>query len=93
MKTLTTQDFPSLSSALLSPLASGERYLSTHEDVPMAHIVGTQAAATEAGDSPKLSTGELTTRREALEHLREFRKTHSLGGLTYRERIDEGRKF
>jgi len=93
MKTLTTQDIPGLDPTLLAQLASGEHFLITHDGVPVAHIVGTQAAPAEEGGTPELSTEDLAKRHEALERLREFRKTHSLGGLTYRELIDEGRKY
>lgn len=93
MKTLTTQDIPGLHPALLAQLASGEYFVITHDGVPVAHIVGTQAVSAEEVESPELSADDLARRHEALERLREFRKTHSLGGLTYRELIDEGRKY
>lgn len=93
MKTLTTQDIPGLDPTLLAQLANGEHFVVTHEGVPVAHIVGTQTSPRVEGKKLELSAEDIEKRRVALEYLREFRKTHSLGGLTYRELIDEGRKY
>jgi len=71
---------------LLRQVAQGEEITITRHGVPVARLVpvATRAAAEER---------KKLTPREAIEAIREFRKGHTLGGLSIREMIDEGRRF
>lgn len=66
-------------SRLLEEVAKGRTITITRHGVPVAKLV----PVTE----PRMSVAE------AIEKLREVRKGSSLGGLTIRELIDEGRRY
>jgi prevent-host-death family protein len=65
---------------LLERVAKGERITITKHGVPLAVLVPPPAA-----EKPDV--------RAAVEEMRRFRKGRSLGGLTIREMIEEGRRF
>jgi len=67
-------------SALLERVAKGETITITKHGVPVAKLVPATAP-------PKRS------REEVLRDLEEFGRGRSLGGLTFRQLIDEGRRF
>lgn len=67
-------------SALLDKVAQGERVTITRHGVPVAELA-------PVGGSPKMSP------EEAVERLKELRKGKSLGGITIKELIEEGRKY
>jgi len=90
MKTLSTDEIKGLNDDILSQLARGEEFIITHNGTPVAQIVSPSIPLKKF---PPLTEDELAERKRALEYFREFRKTHSLGGLTYRELIDEGRRY
>ena len=64
---------------LLDEVAAGETITITKHGVPVA-VLG-----------PVSSVSPMTT-AEAIEGLLTFRRAHTLGGLTIRELIDEGRR-
>jgi prevent-host-death family protein len=66
---------------LLERAANGEEFIITKHGKPVARLV--PPAATKPGpDVPA-----------AVEAMKQFRKGRTLGGLTIREMIDEGRRF
>lgn len=65
---------------LLERVAKGERITITKHGVPIAVLV--PASAREQIDV-----------RAAVEEMKKFRKGRSLGGLTIREMVEEGRRF
>ncbi len=65
---------------LLERVAKGERITITKHGVPIAVLV--PASAREQVDV-----------RAAVEEMKKFRKGRSLGGLTIREMVEEGRRF
>ncbi len=68
-------------SALLERVAKGETITITKHGVPVAKLV-------PVGDGkPKRDV------KQVIEELLEFRKQHSLGGLSIREMIEEGRRY
>jgi prevent-host-death family protein len=67
-------------SELLDRVANGERIVITRHGVPVA--------ALEPVDQPNRMQV-----KEAIEGLKELRKGKSLGGLTIRELIEEGRRY
>jgi prevent-host-death family protein len=67
-------------SRLLDEVAKGEKFTITRHGVPVAMLV--PPPAVEKPDA-----------RAAIERLRETRKGNTLGGLTIRELIEEGRRF
>ncbi|MCX6617449.1 MAG: type II toxin-antitoxin system prevent-host-death family antitoxin [Acidobacteria bacterium] len=67
-------------SALLERVAKGETITITKHGVPVAKLVPANAPAKRS-------------REEVLRDLEEFGKGRSLGGLTFRQLIDEGRRF
>ena len=66
--------------ALLDKVAQGERVTITRHGVPVARL--------EPVDSGKTMSPE-----EAVERLKKLGKGKSLGGLTIRQLIEEGRKY
>ena len=66
---------------LLERVARGERITITKHGTPVAMLV----PATTAGPQPDV--------RAAVDAMKRFRKGRSLGGLTIRELIEEGRRF
>jgi prevent-host-death family protein len=66
--------------ALLSQVARGEKITITKHGVPIALLVPYRL-----GDKPDVE--------ETIRDLRAFRKTHSLGELSIRDLIQEGRRF
>jgi len=64
---------------LLRRVEAGERFVITRHDRPVAELIPFQARDT-------------TRIRAAIEDLKAFQKTHSLGGLSIRDMIEEGRK-
>lgn len=65
---------------ILGQIANGERITITKHGVPVAMLVPAQPA-------------RKTNPRLVIEELRMFRKGHTLGGLSLRELIEEGRRF
>lgn len=64
---------------LLRRVEGGERFVITRHDRPVAELIPYQ--------------GRDTTRiRAAIEDLKAFQKTHSLGGLSIRDMIEEGQR-
>jgi prevent-host-death family protein len=66
-------------SALLDRVAAGEEVTITKHGKPVARLVGTQQIDRARAD-------------EAVEMLKELRKGTTLGGLSWKELRDEGRK-
>jgi prevent-host-death family protein len=67
--------------ALLERASRGETIVITRHGKPVARLV-------PPNDEPPRMTVE-----EAVEGLLEFRRTHTLGGLSIKELINEGRKY
>ncbi len=65
---------------ILGQIANGERITITKHGVPVAMLVPAQPA-------------RKTNPRLVIEELRMFRKGHTLGGISLRELIEEGRRF
>lgn len=65
---------------ILGQIANGERITITKHGVPVAMLVPAQPA-------------RKTNPRLVIEELRMFRKVHTLGGISLRELIEEGRRF
>jgi prevent-host-death family protein len=65
--------------ALLERVAKGERITITRHGVPVAMLVPVERARRDA--------------RELVRELRELRKGCTLGGVTMRELIEEGRRY
>lgn len=66
-------------SALLDKVEAGEEIVITRHGKPVARIVGNQDAA-------------IARRKKAAQKLRELAKGSTLGGLSWKELRDEGRK-
>ncbi|MDE2655487.1 MAG: type II toxin-antitoxin system prevent-host-death family antitoxin [Gemmatimonadetes bacterium] len=64
---------------LLRRVQAGERFVITRHNQPIAELIPFQAH----NDA---------TVRAAIADLKDFQRTHSLGGLSIREMIEEGRK-
>lgn len=64
---------------LLRRVEAGERFVITKHSRPVAELVPFQAR----------DTGKI---RAAIADLKDFQETHSLGGLSVRDMIEEGRK-
>ena len=64
---------------LLRRVEAGERFVITRHDRPVAELIPFQ-------------TRDATRIRAAIEDLKAFQKTHSLGGLSIRDMIEEGRR-
>ncbi len=64
---------------LLRRVEAGERFVITKHDRPVAELVPFQAR-----DTAKIQA--------AIADLKDFQETHSLGGLSVRDMIEEGRK-
>jgi len=67
-------------SALLERVAKGETITITKHGIPVAKLVPATALATRS-------------RAEVIRELKEFRKGRTLGGLTLKQLINEGRRF
>ena len=80
MTTIGSHDAQSHFAELLRRVERGEDVTIARNGVPVAKLVPV--------DAPKKLTP-----REAIEGILELRKGHSLGGLSIRELIDEGRRF
>ncbi len=65
---------------LLERVQNGERFVITKHGHPIAELVPYRQREPE-----KI--------RAAIDNLKAFQQTHSLGGLSVREMIDEGRKY
>ena len=65
---------------LLKRVEEGERFVITRHARPVAELIPYRA-----------HDGE--TVRAAIDNLRDFRRTHSLGGLSIRGLIEEGRRY
>ena len=65
---------------LLKRVQAGERFVITRHERPIAELIPYRSV-----DRDRVRT--------AIENLREFRKSHSLGGLSIRELIEEGRRY
>ena len=65
---------------LLQRVEAGERFVITKHSRPVAELVPYQPR-----DPGKV--------RDAIEGLKEFQRTHSLGGLSVRQLIEEARKY
>lgn len=66
---------------LLERVTQGEEFTITEHGKPVARLI----AATSANPKPDV--------RAAVEAMRQFRKGQTLGGLSVREMIEEGRRF
>lgn len=77
---------------LLRQVEQGDEITITRHGVPVAKLV--PAAPPVPVNAPaSVETSKKLTPREAIDAILEFRKGHSLGGLTLRELIDEGRRY
>ncbi len=65
---------------LLQRVAAGERFVITRHSRPVAELIPFRAR-----DSDKVQA--------AIDALKHFQKTHSLGGLSVRQIIEEARKY
>jgi prevent-host-death family protein len=65
---------------LLERVQKGERFVITKHGHPVAELVPFRSR-----DPHKI--------RAAIDSIKAFQKTHSLGGLSVREMIEEGRKY
>jgi len=65
---------------LLQRVAAGERFVITRHSRPVAELVPFRAR-----DSDKVQT--------AIDALKHFQKTHSLGGLSVRQIVEEARRY
>ena len=65
---------------LLERVQKGERFVITKHGHPVAELIPFRKR-----DPDKISA--------AIENLKAFQKTHSLGGLAIQEMIEEGRKY
>ena len=65
---------------LLKRVQAGERFVITRHDGPVAELIPYRGVDTDRV-------------RTVIEDLREFRKSHSLGGLSIRELVEEGRRY
>jgi prevent-host-death family protein len=79
MKTVGAYEAKTHLSRLLNRISKGERFVITKHGMAIAVLQPPER--TEKGDP-------LTV----ISEIREFREKHSLGGLTLRELIDEGRR-
>ncbi len=86
MSTVSSYEAKTHLPRLLRQVEQGEEFTITRHGVPVAKLVPIVATAA-AQERKKL------TPREAVDAIREFRKGHTLGGLTIRQLIDEGRRF
>ncbi len=67
--------------SLLERVAKGESITITKHGVPVAMLV------------PPIDSAGPMNRTKAIEELRRFRKGRTLGGITIRELIEEGRRY
>ncbi|MDP3000976.1 MAG: type II toxin-antitoxin system prevent-host-death family antitoxin [Bryobacterales bacterium] len=65
---------------LIARVAKGEQITITKHGVPVAKLVPVDAAASKS-------------RAEVIEELRRFRAGRTLGGISIRELIEDGRRF
>jgi len=65
---------------LLKRVQAGERFVITRHERPVAELIPYRSA-----DRDQVRT--------AIENLRQFRESHSLGGVSIRELIEEGRRY
>ena len=65
---------------LLQRVQAGERFVITRHDRPVAELIPYRGAGTDQV-------------RAAIENLKEFRRSHNLGGLSIRGLIEEGRRY
>ena len=65
---------------LLKRVQQGERFVITRHNQPVAELIPFRRR-----DDDRI--------RAAIDGLKEFQRTHSLGGLTVRQIIEEGRRF
>jgi prevent-host-death family protein len=79
MKTVGAYEMKTHLSRLLEEVEKGERIVITRHGRPVAELVPLPSRNTE-----KIN--------KAIVDLKEFRKSHSLGGITVQELVREGRK-
>ncbi len=65
---------------LLRRVSQGERFVITRHNRPVAELIPFRPR-----DTARI--------RAAIDGLKEFQKTHSLGGLSIRQMIEEGRRY
>jgi len=65
---------------LLRHVAAGERFVITRHNRPVAKLI-------------PFRTRDSGTVRSAIESLKAFQRTHSLGGLSVRRMMEEGRRY
>ena len=65
---------------LLRRVSQGERFVITRHNRPVAELIPFRPR-----DTARI--------RAAIDGLKEFQKTHSLGGLSVRQMIEEGRRY
>lgn len=87
MKTITDLDAKSDLSRVLEEVADGETFVITVAGTPVAHVTPIRRGV-DGRAAPAPSD-------EAVDALIEFRRTHkiSLGGLSIRDLIDDGRRY
>ncbi len=80
MKTVGAYEAKTHLSKLLDEVAKGETILITRHGTPVAQL-------SPASGAKRMSV------KEAIAKLKELRKGNTLGGITIRELIDEGRRY
>jgi prevent-host-death family protein len=65
---------------LLKRVQQGERFVITRHKLPVAELIPFRRR-----DTDRI--------RAAIDGLKEFQRTHSLGGLSVRQMIEEGRRY
>lgn len=91
MKTLQTVEFHGVDETMIQELQRGEQFVLVREGIPVALLTSANDIGTYSFPEP--SAEDLAVRAQALEELRVFRETHSLGPHTYRELIEDGRRY
>ncbi len=86
MSTVSSYEAKTHLPRLLRQVEQGDEITITRHGGPVAKLVPVNAPAPAEPSKPR-------TAREAVEAILEFRKGHSLGGLTLRQLIDEGRRY
>ncbi len=91
MTTIGSHDARTHFAELLRRVEQGEEFTITRNGVPVAKLMPVAVATPVKTPGPVETPKELTP-HEAIEGIIELRKGHTLGGLSIRELIDEGRR-
>lgn len=73
-------------SRLLRRVQAGERFVITRHGRPVAELIPFRATDSGSGSDPDRV-------QAAIDGLKAFQKTHSLGGLAVRDMIEAGRRY